>query len=182
MAIESERSATSHSPSKDYLRGNRPGGGLLSRRTKAWTRASAALLTLASFAHAQFSIQWSTSDGGGGTSTGGVYSVTGTLGQPDAGAMSGGPYALAGGFWSAVNVVQTPGAPFLNIQPLDGGSVRLFWPLPAPGFVLDQTAALVPPPATNVWSQVPPPYQTNATHISVTIAPGAGGFYRLRHP
>ena len=37
-----------------------------------------------------FSLDWSTIDGGGGTSTGGVYSVSGTIGQPDAGAMSGG--------------------------------------------------------------------------------------------
>jgi hypothetical protein len=35
----------------------------------------------------QYSIDWSTIDGGGGTSTGGVYSVTGTIGQPDAGAI-----------------------------------------------------------------------------------------------
>ena len=28
-------------------------------------------------------------DGGGGTSTGGVYSVSGTIGRPDAAAMSG---------------------------------------------------------------------------------------------
>jgi len=50
-------------------------------------------------ASAQFSIDWFTFDGGGGTSTGGVYTVSGTIGQPDAGAMSGGSYSLAGGFW-----------------------------------------------------------------------------------
>ncbi|MFN3409754.1 MAG: hypothetical protein ACK45B_12210, partial [Limisphaerales bacterium] len=33
---------------------------------------------------AQYSIPWQTIDGGGGTSTGGVYRVTGTIGQPDA--------------------------------------------------------------------------------------------------
>ena len=32
-----------------------------------------------------YSIDWYTIDGGGGTSTGGVYSVSGTIGQPDAG-------------------------------------------------------------------------------------------------
>ena len=36
-----------------------------------------------------YSIDWSTIDGGGGTSTGGVYTVSGTIGQPDAGTMSG---------------------------------------------------------------------------------------------
>jgi hypothetical protein len=41
-----------------------------------------------------------TVDGGGGTSTGDVYAVTGNMGQPDAGALSGGIYGLNGsGFW-----------------------------------------------------------------------------------
>jgi len=47
-----------------------------------------------------YDISWSTIDGGGGTSTGGNYSLSGTIGQPDAGTMTGGDYALAGGFWS----------------------------------------------------------------------------------
>jgi len=34
----------------------------------------------------QYSIDWSTIDGGGGTSTGGDYSLSGTIGQPDAAA------------------------------------------------------------------------------------------------
>jgi hypothetical protein len=46
---------------------------------------------------------------GGGTGTGGVYSVTITIGQPDAsGAMTGGSYSLTGGFWALISVVQTP--------------------------------------------------------------------------
>lgn len=44
-------------------------------------------------------LDWSTIDGGGGTSSGGDYQVSGTIGQPDAGGMSGGRYALSGGFW-----------------------------------------------------------------------------------
>jgi len=54
---------------------------------------------------AQYSIDWFAIDGGGGTSTGGVFAVSGTIGQPDAGEMSGGNYSLAGGFWGAS---QTP--------------------------------------------------------------------------
>src|SRR4051794_26769393 len=61
------------------------------------------------------SIDRFTIDGGGGTSTGGVYAVSGTIGQPDAGTMSGGNYTLQGGFWGIVVAVQTPGAPFLRI-------------------------------------------------------------------
>ena len=137
----------------------------------------------ATSAHAQsYSIDWFTIDGGGGTSTCGVYSVSGTIGQPDAGTMGVGNYSVIGGFWGVVNVIQTSGAPLLSVERLDGGNVRVYWPLPADGFVLDQTSALAAPPAAISWNQVPFAYQTNATQISVTVAPSGNKFYRLRHP
>jgi len=44
-----------------------------------------------------------TIDGGGATfSTGGVYRLGGTVGQPDAGAANGGVFSLRGGFWPVV--------------------------------------------------------------------------------
>jgi hypothetical protein len=46
-----------------------------------------------------YAIPWWTVDGGGGTSAGGGYSLTGTIGQPDAGVMTGGGYSLTGGYW-----------------------------------------------------------------------------------
>ncbi len=47
-----------------------------------------------------YDLSWWTVDGGGGTSTGGGFTLSGTLGQPDAGtAATGGEYSLAGGFW-----------------------------------------------------------------------------------
>ena len=46
-----------------------------------------------------YEISWSTIDGGGGTSSGGPYVLTGTIGQPDAAYSSGGDYELLGGFW-----------------------------------------------------------------------------------
>ena len=64
----------------------------------------------------QYSVDWYKISGGGGTSTGGVYSVSGTIGQQDAsGPMTGGSYSLTGGFWALISVVQTPGAPNLII-------------------------------------------------------------------
>jgi hypothetical protein len=48
----------------------------------------------------QFEIPWHTTDGGGGTSTGGPFALSGTIGQPDAGQMSGGSFAITGGFWA----------------------------------------------------------------------------------
>lgn len=47
-----------------------------------------------------FDLSWYTIDGGGGTSSGGVFVVNGTVGQPDAGVMSGGSFQLSGGFWT----------------------------------------------------------------------------------
>lgn len=46
-----------------------------------------------------YDVSWWTIDGGGGTSTGGSYALSGTIGQPEAGVMNGGSYTLAGGFW-----------------------------------------------------------------------------------
>ena len=69
------------------------------------------LLAAASAAYARldgYSISWWTVDAGGGTSSSvsGIYSLNGTLGQPDAGTVaSGGGYMLAGGFWHGGVVV-----------------------------------------------------------------------------
>jgi hypothetical protein len=136
-------------------------------------------LGTASRASAQaFSIDWHTIDGGGGTSTGGVFAVSGTVGQPDAHSqpMTGGNFSLTGGFWSVL-AIQTPGAPLLSVE-RQGPAVRVFWPVATPGFVLDQS-----PTAAGAWSQVPFPYATNATDISVSVStPGGNRFFRLRQP
>ena len=52
----------------------------------------------------QYSITKFTIDGGGGTSTGGVYSLSGTIGQHDASPApaTGGGYTVVGGFWGGV--------------------------------------------------------------------------------
>jgi len=64
----------------------------------------ALLALLPALARAQsgggYDLTWSTIDGGGYTwSTGSGYSLGGTVGQPDAGVLSGGGYTLSGGFW-----------------------------------------------------------------------------------
>mgnify|MGYP001585758686 CR=1 FL=1 len=51
----------------------------------------------------EFDLSWHTVDGGGVMrSTGGDFELSGTIGQPDAGAMSGGNFSLTGGFWFEV--------------------------------------------------------------------------------
>ena len=47
-----------------------------------------------------YTLEWSTIDTGGATfSSGGTYTLAATIGQPDAGELSGGAYSLTGGFW-----------------------------------------------------------------------------------
>jgi hypothetical protein len=126
---------------------------------------------------AQHEINWSTIDAGGGRSTGGVYVITGTIGQPDAALSSGGSYALAGGFWSAF-VVQSEDAPLLRIV-LNGRSVTLAWPNPSAGFQLQETPSLTPP----MWSDVStvPIVVGNEKQVAIALQPGMR-FFRLRKP
>ena len=54
-----------------------------------------------------YDLTWSTVDGGGWTfSSGGAYSLGGTVGQPDAGVLEGGDYTLVGGFWGGALAVR----------------------------------------------------------------------------
>lgn len=130
-------------------------------------------------ASAQYQIDWYTIAGGGGVSTGGVYSVSGTIGQSDAGTMSGGNYTLQGGFWSMLGVVQSPSAPFLTLTRA-GGHVVLSWPVSGTAFNLQSTPLLSGNPA---WSGVTPvPVVISGTnYVTNTIAPGKT-FYRLSYP
>jgi hypothetical protein len=45
-------------------------------------------------------ITWWSIEGGGGQSAGGGYTLTGTIGQADAGPVAGGSSTLNGGFWA----------------------------------------------------------------------------------
>lgn len=129
---------------------------------------------------AQYSIDWYSVDGGGGTCTGGVYSVTGTIGQPDAGAMSGGNYTLVGGFWGLIAAVQTEGAPYLTVT-RSNNAVVVSWPLPATGWLLHTATNLVT--SGSVWTEMPPPYQTNGANLQFTEPMPVGNrFYRLHQP
>jgi hypothetical protein len=129
-------------------------------------------------AQAQYSIDWYTIDGGGGTSTGGVYSISGTIGQPDAGRLSGGIYTLEGGFWNIV-ALQTPGAPRLTVI-RTGASVVVSWPeAGAANFRLNFSPAL----GTTPWQPDPSLTITNNGIISVTVpSPSGHRFYQLIKP
>ena len=122
-----------------------------------------------------YSIDWFTIDGGGGTSTGGVYAVSGTIGQPDAGGpLSGGQYSLIGGFWALPITVQTIGMPTLTIVSAAPGQATVSWSPNTPGFVLQETLSLSPANWINSPSSA-----TNPVTVPATLPKK---FYRLFKP
>ena len=124
-------------------------------------------------AHAQtYSIDWYKIAGGGGTSTSSLYSVSGTIGQPDAsGAMSGGNFSLTGGFWS-LYALQTPGAPLLTITQI-GNQAIVSWSPSATGWTLQTNANL----ATPTWGN----YLGAVVNNRATNSPPKGNvFFRLK--
>lgn len=133
-----------------------------------------------SIAQAQtYSIDWFTLDGGG-TSTGGPmiginYSVSGTIGRPDAGAtLTNGQYSVTGGFWALPTPVQTTNAPTLTIAPATPGNATISWSPNPLGFVLQENLSLT----TTNWVDSP-----SATNNPVTVpATLPSKFYRLFKP
>jgi len=95
----------------------------------AWVGATGALAQ-------SYSLDWFTVDRGGGTSTGGFYSLSGPMGQPNAGAtMANGPYSVTGDFWALSPAVQNTGAPTLAIvAPAAPGQTTISWTPATAGF------------------------------------------------
>jgi hypothetical protein len=126
--------------------------------------------------HAQsYSIDWYKIAGGGGTSTGGVYQLSGAIGQPDAGpVMTNGQFSVTGGFWVLPVAVQTLGAPTLTIVPAAPGNATISWLPNTPGFVLQESLSLSPANWTNSASGA-----TNPVTIPTTLP---AKLYRLKKP
>ena len=124
-----------------------------------------------------YSVGWFTVDGGGGTSAGGVYSVSGTVGQPDPGPLlTGGHFTVAGGFWVFED------APQLRIRQ-DGLNVIISWPNPSTGYILQQTTQLASPPGAIVWTDVALVPTVDGLEKSVTTPASTGHrFFRLKRP
>jgi hypothetical protein len=100
-----------------------------------------------------FDLSWHTIDGGGGTSTGGDLSLSGTMGQPDAGVMSNGPFTLVGGFWALGGGASKPCPQDISpeggdgiIGPADLAELLASWgQCPGCPADFDQTDAVGPP-------------------------------------
>ena len=136
------------------------------------------LIGIVSTTAQSYSIDWYKIAGGSSTSTGTTYSVSGTIGQPDAGtALTGGNFSVTGGFWSLVNIVQTLGAPTLTISH-SGNSVRISWPYPSSGWTLQQNSGL----GTTNWSTSSGISNDGTNNFITIIAPTGNLFFRLKTP
>jgi hypothetical protein len=132
------------------------------------------LLGLPAATNAQpFDIDWHTIAGGGGSSSGGNFTLVGTSGQFDAGSLSGGAFQLQGGFVPGLVVPAAGEIPSLIIQ-LSGANIIISWPAAdGVGFQLEESAGMQP----GSWIASSSPSNPATLPIS-----GATKFYRLRKP
>lgn len=134
-------------------------------------------LTAFSVSAQSYSLTWFKVAGGGGTVSGGNYTLAGTAGQHDASpTMTGGSYGLTGGFW-AIYAVQTPGVPNLVITQ-SGTSAVVSWADTGNYTLLTNNN-----PATTNWAVYSGSVATANGTNSVTISPARGVlFFRLYGP
>jgi hypothetical protein len=155
-----------------------------SRRKTWWFGALAVgLATLSAQAQINpYAVPWFKIAGGGATapSTGGVYALSGTIGQVDAGRVgtTNIQYRLEGGFWAVA--VQQLGFPLLTATRADTNAV-LTWVSTETGFIVQSTTNLGFP---TVWSDVGSAAWTNGdtNALSIPLNNASRAFFRLRRP
>jgi hypothetical protein len=123
-----------------------------------------------------YSISWYKIAGGGGTSSGGNYQMSDSIGQPDAsGQLTGGNYSLTGGFWAFISAVQTSGAPTLYVN-VSGQIVTVYWQNVS-SWILQQNSDLSMP---GNWSTSSGVMTSNGTNYLRLASPGGNQFFRLK--
>jgi hypothetical protein len=129
-------------------------------------------------AHGQYTLEAVAIDGGGGTSSGGSYVLSGTMGQPAAGTLAGGNYVVQSGFWSILATPEPSDPPVLQID-VSGPTVILSWPDPYASFHLQESSSLSSPS----WTDVDAIPDTAAGRFEVPrSAIGTARYYRLIRP
>ncbi|UCC31103.1 MAG: hypothetical protein JSU86_02270 [Phycisphaerales bacterium] len=129
---------------------------------------------------ADYAVDWYTIDGGGVMkASGGVYEVSGTIGQPDAGTLSGGAYDVIGGFWVLGRACPPADPPTQPAGEAGYEKVRYISMEPGnPGRLtaLRVTMTTIPPPyggfsGTQCWVDEPATYCENAGVVSPPCPP-----------
>ncbi|HET6446917.1 MAG TPA: hypothetical protein VFI27_20315 [candidate division Zixibacteria bacterium] len=78
----------------------------------------ASILVAAFTVSQSYDIEWWSVDGGGGTSSGDGFELSGTIGQPDVGQeMNGGSFSVSGGYWNT-SLTDAPQSSFKALLPL----------------------------------------------------------------
>ena len=135
-------------------------------------------LSMAQGLRAQYEIPWYTMDSGGGTSVGGAYELSGTIGQQDVGRSTGGDYELVAGFWAFAFVVQSDDGPKLKIRYLSPTEALIYWDADAPPAILQQSTDLTDEAG---WSDDPDTPVWEEGEYRLIVTPGSVPlFYRLR--
>jgi hypothetical protein len=99
------------------------------------------------------SIDWYTVDGGGGSTSAGEFTLSGTVGQTDAGMLVPfccGNMSVLGGYWSQFIDVDQPDGPLLCISLTRTNTVLLSWRNYHAGYALQEKPAAAPS-----WNEVP---------------------------
>jgi hypothetical protein len=141
------------------------------------------ILSMATHA-ADFSLQWSTVDGGGGLSTSadGRWLLAATAGAPDAGKSDGGNFALESGFWNSVLCAYglTITRFVDDSLPTRTTFITVSWPASELGeCVLEATTELHSDPRSIVWMPVAF-RRAGELNFYSTEATGRARFFRLR--
>ena len=127
---------------------------------------------------AQYILNWSTIDGGGGPCSGGgqagrpKFTLNGTIGQPDAGQSAVGTYVQQGGFMPAFTLPVTPS---LNMT-RTGSTLTFTWPASCAGFFLETSPSLNAP----VWTSLGNGILVGANRQVTVVSPSSPAFFRLR--
>lgn len=117
-------------------------------------------------------IQWSTMDAGGCSSASALCSLTGTIGQPDAGRASSANCVLEGGFWGGAS---DSGVPPLTIE-VTATNVIISWPATAGNWILQQSIS----GASGPWTEVTTPPTLVGGRMQVILPLSAAGYaFRL---
>jgi len=146
---------------------------------RAFILTAIMLLAIARATAQNYAIESYTIASGGGTSTGSVYSISGTLGQHEAGVqVSGANYSLIGGF-SPAEVTELSGSPMLRMSLISPTMALVSWPSATPGWRLQQSSTLVEPNWTTPTESV----SDDGTDKFINVNPQNGNqFFRLVKP
>lgn len=121
-----------------------------------------------------FTLVSSTIAGGGGASASNQFVLNGTVGQANAGRLSGGSFALEAGFWHQLVLVQSEGGPKLNLK-IVGTNAVISWPIGADAYQLQFATHL-----GGAWTNEPSTVLTTRAEHSVTLpAAGVMKYFRL---